>query len=578
VAGNVTSVAPAYYNNINKKGNLEMNKKLLTALLVTAAALTACSGDDNTTSVITETKETKLSPGGYPISEKQELVYNLGSEPLTIDPQLNAAVVGSQIINNTFEGLVRDVRGELVPGMAESWTVSDDERVYTFKIRDDAMWSDGEPVTAHNFVFGWQRAVDPAVASGEAYVMESAGILNAKEILAGEKDYTELGIKAIDDKTLEVTLANPTAYFLEFTGSATFMPAREDIADPEGMWARNPETAVSNGPFKLSEYAIGNEIVLTKNEHYWNSAAVSLDKIICKIIVNASTAYAAYQSDQLDIFATIPPAEIPKLIVENPEFYIVPYIGTYFMVMNLNNEVFQDINVRKALNWSIDRTTLTEIAGAGQIPATGFVGPGYLDTEGNEFHEVAGDYGLPLRAEPETAQKFLADAGYPDGEGFPEIEILYNTDEGHKLIAEAMQEMWSENLGIDVTLTNQEWAVFQEARNQHTYDSIARHGWIGSYADPTAMLDIFMTDNVQNSGDYSNPAFDEQMNLARTTVGKERMDHLYKAEEIFMADMSIIPVYYYVNTLIADDDVEGWAMDAKGRLWFGDIVMLDLEQ
>ncbi|WP_305767106.1 peptide ABC transporter substrate-binding protein [Candidatus Epulonipiscium viviparus] len=552
-----------------------MNTKLLTALLITAATLTACSGED-AASAVAATNETKLSPDGYPVAQKQELVYNLGAEPLTIDPQLNSAVDGSQIINNTFEGLVREVNGKLVPAMAESWTVSDDERVYTFKIRDDAMWSDGEPVTAHNFVFGWRRVVDPAVASGEAYVMSSAGILNAAEILAGQKDYTELGVKALDDKTLEVTLINPTAYFLEFTSVASFMPAREDIADSEGVWARTPETAVSNGPFKLSEYAIGDEIVLTKNEYYWNADAVSLDKVICKLIVSASAAYPAYQADQLDIVAAIPPAEIPKLIVENPEFYVIPYIGTYFMIMNLNNEVFQDINVRKALNWAIDRTTITEIVGAGQIPATGFIGPGYLDTDGNEFHDVAGDYGIPLRAEPEAAQKFLADAGYPNGEGFPEIEILYNTNDGHKLIAEAMQEMWSENLGIDVTLKNQEWAVFQETRNQHAYDFIARHGWIGSYADPTAMLDIFMTGSAQNNGGYSNATFDKHMHLARTTVGKERMDHLYKAEETLMTDIPIIPVYYYVNTLLVDDDVEGWVMDSKGKLWFGDIVMLDL--
>jgi len=553
-----------------------MSKKLLTVLLITSATLTACSGEDAASAVAT-TNEIKLSPDGYPVAQKQELVYNLGSDPLTIDPQLNAAVVGIQIINNTFEGLVREIHGELIPAMAESWAVSDDGRIYTFKIRDDARWSDGKSVTAHDFVFGWQRAVDPVVASGKGYVMSTAGILNAAEILLGEKDCTELGVKALDDKTLEVTLVNPTAYFLEFTTSTTFMPARKDIADPDGSWARDPATAISNGPFKLSEYAIGNEIVLTKNEHYWNADAVSLDKITCKMIVDASTAYSAYQSGQLDIFATIPPAEIPKLMVENPEFYTLPYIGTYFMVMNMNNEIFQDINVRKALNWSIDRTTITEIAGAAPIPATGYIGPGYLDTDGNEFHDVAGYYGIPLRAEPEAAQKFLADAGYPNGEGFPEIEILYNTDENHKLIAEAMQEMWAENLGIDVKITNQEWAVFQETRNQHAYDSIARHGLIGSYADPTTMLDIFTTGNVQNSSDYSNAAFDTQMAMARTTVGKERMDHLYKAEEILMADLPLIPVYYYVNTLIAADEVEGWVMDVKGGLWFGDAVMLDLE-
>lgn len=556
-----------------------MSKKLLSmmALLISATAmLTACGGDDTATAP-TPTGEVQLSPEGYVIAQEQELIYNLGADPLTIDPQLNSAVDGGQIINNTFEGLIRDVDGEIRPGMAESWTVSDDGLVYTFKIREDALWSDGEPVTAHDFVFGWQRAVDPALAAEYAYIMGSANLLNAVEITAGEKKPEELGVKAIDDKTLEVTLANPTEYFLGLTGFATFMPVRADVVDSEGIWAKDPAKAISNGPFKLEKYALGDELVLVKNDNYWNADAVKLERVVCKMIVDASTAYTAYQAGQLDMLESVPTAEIPKLMVENPEFYINPYIGTYYMVLNLNNEILQDVNVRKALNWGIDRTTITEITAAGQLPATGFVGPGFFDADGNVFHEVAGDYGVPVRADVEAAQKFLADAGYPDGKGFPKLEILYNTNEGNKIIAEAMQAMWAENLGIDVTLTNQEWAVFQETRNNQAYDSIARHGWIGDYVDPNTMLDIFTTGNPQNNGGYSNPDFDEQIALARTTVGQERMDHLYKAEEIFMNDMPIIPVYYYVNTLIAVDEVEGWEMNSQGKLWLGDIVMLDLD-
>ncbi|ONI44116.1 ABC transporter substrate-binding protein [Candidatus Epulonipiscium fishelsonii] len=535
-------------------------------------------------------EEIKLSPEGYPIADVQELTYNLGADPKTIDPQLNSAVDGGQIINNTFEGLIRDVNGEIRPGMAESWDISDDSLVYTFHLRD-AVWSDGQPVTANDFVFAWKRAADPKTASEYAYILESANIKNSGAITrmenivdpaTGEErpaTIDDLGVKAIDDKTFEVTLANPTEYFLSLTGFATFMPVREDVVDADGIWAKDPTKAISNGPFMLTDYAMGDQIVLEKNPNYWNAENVTLEKIVCKMIVDSSTAFTAYNSDQLDLLESVPTAEVPKLIAENPEFYVLPYIGTYFYVLNLNNEVLQDINVRKALNFGLDRKIIAEqVAGAGQIPATGFVGPGFLDTEGNEFNEVTGDYGIPITADVEAAQKALADAGYPGGEGFPEIEIMYNTNEGNKLLAEAVQEMWATNLGIDVKLTNQEWAVFQETRNNQTYDSVARHGWIGDYTDPNTMLEIFITGNPQNNGAYSNPEFDEQMALAKTTIGKERMDHLYEASDILMSDMPVIPVYYYVNTLLAIDEIEGWSKNSQGKLWLGDAMMLDFDK
>ncbi|ONI45189.1 ABC transporter substrate-binding protein [Candidatus Epulonipiscioides gigas] len=559
-----------------------MSKKFWSILLVlvsTTAIFTGCSETEQPTSTVTsnDIQEIELSPEGYPIAEKQELVYNLGSDPLTIDPQLNAAIDGSQIINNIFDGLVREVDRKTVPAIAESWTISDDGLTYIFNIREDAKWSDGQPVTAHDFVFAWQRAADPKTASTYAYVMESANILNATAVTKGDLPPSELGVRAIDDKTFEVTLTNPTEYLLQLITAAAFMPVRSDIVDVNGTWAKNPETAISNGPFKLAKYTIGDEFILVKNENYWDAENVALEKITCKIIVDSSTAYTAYTTGQLDLLETIPAAEIPKLMVENPEFYVQPDIGTYFMIMNLNNEVFDDMNVRKALNYAIDRKTITELTAAGEVPATGFVGPGFFDEQGNEFQDGASDYNIPIQADIAAAQKFLSDAGYPDGEGFPEIEILYNTNETHKIVAEAIQEMWSENLGIDVTLINQEWAVFQEIRIHQQYDDIARHGWLGDYADPFAMLSIFETGHPHNNGPYSNPEFDEQLALSKTTIGQERMNHLYKAEEILMSDLPIIPVYYYVNVLLAADEIEGWELNSQGRFWFGDIVMLDIE-
>ncbi|ONI40426.1 ABC transporter substrate-binding protein [Candidatus Epulonipiscium fishelsonii] len=538
---------------------------------------------------IIEVAEVKFSPEGYPMADVQEMVYNLGVEPLTLDPQLSSAIDSAQIINNTFEGLVREVDGKITPGMAESWEISDNQLVYTFYLRD-AKWSDGKPVTAHDFVYAWQRGVDPMTASQYGHVFESASVLNAGPISRGEdiidpatgetrpSTKEDLGIRAIDDKTLEIRLTNPTEYFLSLIMSSTFMPVREDVVDADGIWAKDPEKFVSNGPFVLTDYSIGDEIVLEKNPNYWNAENVYLEKLICKMIVDASTAYTGYKTGEIDFLQTIPSSEIPMLLAENPEFYVLPYIGSYYFVLNLNNEVLQDLDVRKALNYAIDREAIVEIAGAGQIPATGFVGPGFLDTEGNEFYKVAGNYGISLTGDAEKAQKALADAGYPNGEGFPEIEIMYNTNEGHKLICEAIQEMLTTNLGIDVTLTNQEWAVFQETRNHHEYDWIARHGWIGDYTDPNTMLENFITGNAQNNSAYSSPVYDEHMALSKVTTGKERMDHLYAAHDALMTDLPFIPIYYYVNTVLAVDEVEGWELAPQGEIWFGDVVMLDFDK
>lgn len=519
-----------------------------------------------------------LTEDGYVIAEKQEVVWNIGADPLTLDPQLNSAVDGGHVINNTFEGLVREVSGEVVPAMAEEWTISEDGLVYTFKLRD-AKWSDGKPVVAGDFEYAWKRAVDPAIASEYAYIFASGNVLNAEEIVyGGTKKPEELGVKAIDDKTLEVTLARPTEYFLRLTAFATYMPTRQDVTDTEGAWAKDPAKAISNGPFKLAEYKMGDKLVLVKNENYWNAENVSLEKITGRMIVEESTAYAAYKADEVAINEKIPATEIPKLMVEDETFYSMPYIGTYFYVFNMNNPVMQDVNVRKALNLAVDRTVIAEqVARGGQTPATGFTPPGFLDAEGKDFKETAGDHGISVTADVEGAKAALAAAGYPDGVGFPEIEILYNTSDSHKVIAEAVQEMLKQNLGINVRLSNQEWAVFQETRNEGTFDSVARHGWIGDYLDPNTMLEIFEAANPQNSGRYNSAEFDTELQAARSSVGKERMDHLYKAEEILMKDYPILPIYYYVNNLQVKDEVHQWELNALGKIWFGNTVILDLE-
>lgn len=552
-----------------------MKRKLilgLSMLMACSMMFTGCGAKTSSG----EVSETVATEGEFVLSEEQILRVNLGADPLTLDPQLNSATDGSNVINNAYEGLMREVGGEMVPGMAESYEVSEDGLVYTFKLRD-AKWSDGEPVKASDFEFAWKRGADPATASEYMYIFESANILNAKEIAKGEKSIDELGVKAIDDKTFEVTLSVPTEYFLQLCGFGTMNPVRQDMIDDSGAWAKDPAKAISNGPFKLAEYKMGDQLVYVKNENYWNAENVTLDKIIYYMIVDESTAHTKYTAGELDVNEFIPSDELPKLIAEEPTLYVLPKIGVYYYAFNMNNEVLQDSNVRKALNYAIDREQIvSEVTKGGQTAAAGYMPEGILDCEGNSFTQTAGDK-LPTTADVETAKALLAEAGYKDGADLGEIEILYNTGEGNKKIAEAIQEMLKQNLGINVKITNQEWAVFQTTINNNEFTDLARRGWIGDYNDPQTMLEIFETGNGQNIGRYSNEAFDAEMLASRQTTGKERANHLYNAYNIFMEDLPVIPLYYYTYPIMFSDNVVDWEINSISKMWYGDAKMVVAE-
>jgi oligopeptide transport system substrate-binding protein len=564
-----------------------MKKKLVSMLALALAGtmvLAGCGNNSNTnsnTSNSTENNTTQTTDNtSTEVGEvEQVLRWNLGADPKTLDPQLNSAVDGSHIINNTFEGLMRDTADGLTYAVAESHTVSEDGLVYTFTLRD-SNWSDGQPVVAGDFEFAWKRAVDPATASEYAFIFESGNIKNATEIINGELDKEELGVVALDDKTLEVTLSTPTGYFLGLTAFPTYSPVRADVVDNEGVWAKDPAKFVCNGPFILSEYVMGDHLTLVKNEQYWNADSVILERIEAAMIVEESTAYSQYNAGQFDMIDSVPSTEIPILSVENPEFYILPQVGTYFYAINMNTELYQDSRITQALSLALNRKQICEqVAQGGQVPATGFVPVGLTDEEGNDFSEKAKeDFDIPVEGDVAKAQALLAEAGYPNGEGFPEIEIMYNTSEGNKAIAEAVQEMWKSNLGINARLTNQEWAVFQDTRNNNAFEHVVRHGWVGDYTDPQTMLEIMESNSSQNSGQYKSEAYDTAMHNAKMSSGQERMNYFYEAHKILMDDMPIIPLYYYVHTMMASDAVEGWYYNPLGKFWFGDAYMVAVEE
>ncbi|MEW8995329.1 peptide ABC transporter substrate-binding protein [Clostridium sp.] len=559
-----------------------MKKTRIMALIMTAimtgTLLLGCTktkgnegekpGDGNT-SVVEETVE-------------QKIIYNLGADPKTIDPQLNSAVDGSTIIHNAFEGLMReDEKSQIVPGTAEKYEVSDDGTVYTFHLRENAKWSDGKPVVAGDFVYAWKRALNPEVAAEYAYqlfyIKNGAAYYNKEKI--GDKVATadDVGVKAINDKTLEVTLEAPVPYFLSLAAFPTYFPVREDmVKGNEEKWTLKPDTYISNGPFKMSEWKEKESITFVKNENYWDAENVKLETLEVKLIDDEITYLNAFKSGEIDVIEAPPQAEIPTLLDEGTA-KIYPYLGTYFYVINVSDkakdvdpkaaEALSNPKFRKALSLAIDKQLIVDkVAQGGQTPATSYVPAGILDSAGKEFQK---DYS-PKTVDIEGAKKLLAEAGYPNGEGAPTITLTFNTNQGHQNIAQAVQDMWKTNLGINVELKNEEWAVFQDTRNNFQY-SIARHGWIADYNDPMTFLDMWITGNGQNNSGYSNKEYDKLIASAKVELDDtKRTELLHKAEDILMEELPIIPMYYYTNVLCINKNVKGTYKSPLGQMEFRD--------
>ncbi len=496
--------------------------------------------------------------------------WNLGADPKTLDPGLNGASDGGDVGNNTHEGLVREQAGKVIPGIADKWETSADGKTVTFHIRKDAKWSDGSALTANDFVYSWKRAIDPATASEYSWIWEYTNVVGAQDAAEGNGSVEDVGIRAVDDNTFEVTLKNPADYFVSLMSFYHFMPVKQSSveAGADGAWAKDPELAVSNGPFYLTSYTIGDGLTLTKNPHYWAADDVKIDVINVKFIDDQSTAYTAYNAGEFDFLNDVPPTEVPRLVAENPEFYIFPLLGTYYYNFNMDLEMWKDVRVRQALTMAIDREQITDVMAKGNVPAAGFVPPGFVDNNGKDFFETAGTYGISTDdGSVEEAKALLAEAGYPDGAGFPKFTLLYNTSEGHKKVAEMVQEMWKTNLGIECTLENQEWAVFQDTRTAGDFE-LARGGWITDFLDPMGLLAIFVSGNSYNDPNYSNADYDDLMAKANASNGKDHYEALYAAQEILMTELPMIPVYHYTDSYLSSPQVKNWTRSQLGALDF----------
>lgn len=554
------------------------------AILIAATLLLAGCGNSGSASQENAASSEKL-PDNESISsnstgvEGTTLYWNIGVDSKTYDPALNATLDGSNVINNTFEGLMRNKNdgNGLVPAMAaedpEIVDNPDGSQTYTFKLRD-TKWSDGKPVTAEDFVYSWRRVVNPETASEVAFLMSV--VQNADEIMEGKLPIEELGVAALDEKTFQVSLKYPAPYFSELTSSTFLMPVREDVVDPDGIWAKDPEKAISNGPFVLEKYSMGNEVILKKNPNYWNAENVKLEKIVGKMIVDASTTMSAFRGGEIDITDKLVTEEIPQLIASG-ECTIIPALGNAFYLINQKTQIeaLQDQRVRKAMQISIDRQSiLKSLANNGQRFLGGYLPYGFVEPDGQDYREKTGHFYIQETADIEGAKKLLEEAGYPNGEGIPQIEILYNTNEGNKALAEVIQAMWAE-IGLNVVLNNQEWAVYQDTCSQAKYPAVSVRSLFSDYADPQELMDVYKTGSTQSNNAYSNPAYDSALAKATVASGQERFDLFREAEQILIEDAYMIPLYSAAKGIIANPKVENWSMNSAGVFWFGDIQIVE---
>jgi len=477
----------------------------------------------------------------------QVIRFNVGAEPQTLDPAKATGLPDATIINAMFEGLTRyDASGKPSPGIAESWTISPDGLTYTFKLRD-AKWSNGDPVTAQNFVDGWLRALDPKTASEYAYQLYY--IKGAEEYNKGTGSARDVAVKALDDHTLQVVLKAPAPQFLGLTSFQTLMPIDSKVVSAHPDWAASPDNYVGDGPFKMVSWSHNQMIECVKNPDYWDAASVKLAKLDFYLVDNDNTAYNMFQTGQINFDYNVPVEQIAQL-KGNPDYKVVPSASSYFYRFNVTKKPFNDPRVRRALALAIDRQAIVrDVTKAGQKPAYAFIPYGFLDADGKDFRQNGGDY---FKEDVAAARKLLAEAGYPDGKGFPEVTIMYNTNDQHKQIAEAIQAMWKKNLNINVQLRNEEWQTYLNDMSKLNYD-IARAGWSPDYMDPMTFADMFVTGGGNNETGWSNKEYDALITRAKTVDAgnpKARMADMHAAEKILIDQMPIMPIYFYTQPVL----------------------------
>ena len=492
---------------------------------------------------------------GEALADDQTFTYSLLDEFTTADPQMVEDVSGSYFVRDLFEGLMnQDADGNLIPGVATGYTTNEAKDVYTFTLRDNARWSDGNPVTAHDFVYAWRRLADPATASPYSWFADIMALENVGAVMSGESPPEALGIRALDNHTLEVRLTASLPYFAAMTTHASTFPSPQWTVRTFGDNWTKPGNIVGNGAYVLTEHIPNETATRERNTMYWNNDATIIDKVVTLVINDENTDFTRWEAGETDKGA-VPSGQYPRLKAEYPDEAIsFPRLCTYYMTFNLSPsgpEAFKDVRVRQALSYALDRSVVTDkILQGGQIQAFTFT-PGA--TAGFEVPAVA--FGQMSQDQRNVNAKLLmAAAGYgPDNP--LKFEYMYNTSEGHKKIAIAAQQMWKETLGAEATLANQEWKTFLKTRGGQNFD-VARGGWCGDYNEASTFLDLMTTPSGYNDGKFSNAEVDELMTSARTM--SDATSNYTRVEEIMANEMPIIPVYHYTGVFMLRNNLKGW--------------------
>ena len=514
-----------------------------TAALMALLLIVGC-GEQDKAGQATESGEIYGGDSGIELAKEQVFRKNNGAEPGTLDPHRAEGVPASNILRDLFEGLVVELpNGEYIPGVAESWTVSEDSKRYVFKIRKNAKWSNGDAFTAYDYVYSFKRSVDPKTLSNYSSMLYP--IKNARAIVMGEASPEQLGVYSEDENTLVVELEKPTPYFLSLLTHSTTYPVHRESIEKLGKFFTRPGNLVSNGAFKLEEWRVQSHIKIIKNEQYWDNENTTLEATYYYSLDDANSALKRYRANELDFTDTIPLEQLT--LIKNrmaDEYRVAPYFGSYYYGFNNTKAPFKNNpKLRTALNMAIDRDILVNIViGAGQIPAYSFVPP--VKT----FQPIEPEWSTWSKEKREAeALRLYQEAGYSKDKPL-EVEILYNTSENHKKVALAVAAMWKQALGAKTILRNQEWKVFLDTRRMQNETQIFRAGWIGDYDDPYTFSQMLHAENEMNHPGYNSKEYNRLVDLAATkNAGEDRLNDLRAAERVLTKDLPIIPLYFYVS-------------------------------
>ena len=544
-----------------------MKKRFIVAALAIAGAmaLSGCGGSKSGGEGTKSGDTTQTAAG------KKILTIQLGPDVESIDPALNSAVDGANYILFAFDNLLKmDKDGKVVPGLAEKYEVSDDQLTWTFHLRDGLKWSDGSALTADDFVYSWQRLVDPNVAAPYAQTVlgmvegydDAIGRPDADGNTTVDPDPTKLKVEAPDEKTLIVHMAKPTPYFDKLAAFVSLSPVKKDVveANPDG-WSIDPKTYISTGPFKLTGWEPGSYLMFEKNENYWDADSIKLDGIKCLLMQDQNATFSAYESGDALMIKDVPTQEITTL-KERTDFHIDPILGTYYLDLNTTLDEFKDPKVREALSLALDRKYISETITSGTYtPASGFVSEGVTDWNGTAWQDNITDKSAYINIDDHAgnlakAKELLKEAGYENGVGLPEMVYSTNDASYHKKIAEYLQQAWGE-LGLKVQVNIVEWKSFTPQRRSGNYQ-IARDGWVMDYNDPSNILELALTGNGNNNAKYSNPEFDALMSKAATEKDPQtRFGYLHQAEDFIMKDTAMVPLLYYNDFYLQSDKITG---------------------